>query len=70
MFNIKTIAFTAIIVLSAWGVAATIGLGALAIASNAGPVGANAQNMAAPAVDTFGLMAKVANLPVEIAPAP
>ena len=70
MFNIKTIALTAITVLGAWGVAAVIGLGALAIASSAGPEASNAPSIAAPAIDTFGLMAKAPNLPVEIAPLP
>jgi hypothetical protein len=69
MINIRTIAFSAIIVLGAWGVAAVIGFGALAIASSAGPA-PSAQSIAAPAINTFGLMAKAGNLPVEIAPAP
>jgi hypothetical protein len=67
MFNIKTIAFTAIIVLSAWGVAAVVGLGTLAVASSTGPA---PQSISAPAIDTTGLMAKAGNLPVEIAPMP
>ena len=70
MINIRTIAFSAIIVLGAWGVAAVIGFGALAIASSAGPATPSAQSIAAPAVDTVGLMAKAGNLPVEIAPTP
>ena len=66
MLNIKTIAFSTIIVLGAWGVAATIGLGALAIASSDLPVVPSV----APQIDTVSLMAKAGDLPVEIAPAP
>jgi hypothetical protein len=66
MLNIKTIAFSAIIVLGAWGVAATIGLGALAIASNDLPVVASIT----PQIDTAALMANAGNLPVETAPMP
>ena len=69
MINVKTIGFSAIIVLGAWAVAATIGLGALAIASSAGPVAPSA-SVTAPAIDAFELTMKARNLPVEIAPAP
>jgi hypothetical protein len=48
--------------------AATIGLGALAVASaGTEPI---AQSVAAPQIDTVGLMSKAGNLPVETAPAP
>ena len=66
MLNIKAIAFSTIVVLGAWGVAATIGLGALAIASSDLPVVPSIT----PQIDTAGLMAKAGDLPVEIAPAP
>jgi hypothetical protein len=68
MLNLKTIAFTALIGLGAWALAATIGLGALAVASaGTEPI---AQSLAAPQIDTVGLMSKAGNLPVEIAPTP
>jgi hypothetical protein len=69
MFNIKTIAYCATFVLGAWGVAAVIGFGAMAIASSTGPAASNA-SIAAPVINTFGLMANAGNLPVEIAPMP
>jgi hypothetical protein len=67
MLNIKTIAFSAMFALGAWAVAALVGFGALAIASNEVPM---AQSIAAPQIDTVSLMAKAGDLPVEIAPMP
>jgi hypothetical protein len=70
MFNIKTLAFSAMIALGAWAFAATIGFGALVIASSAAPVAPNAPGIAAAQIDTVNLMARAGTMPVDIAPMP
>lgn len=70
MFNIKTLAFSAMIALGAWAFAAMIGFGALAVASSTVPVGPNAHGVAAAQIDTVNPMAQAGSLPVEIAPMP